>query len=559
MGKDGALRLPRNAARSVGYYQYSEEEVVRLDLTSSSDEVYLGHDVLPLGYFDWSDDADHVVRVIRSLSGADDPQINELIAWLELHQEEANGKVLAAGVDHSTALNALRSGEIAKRLRADRDLMKEYVKAAIVDEAVAAAVAEYAREGHTEVQKRLRRDLEEEISDRRVKLVAEQEAEFADRRKVSIAALEKEISSLRAERLSEIDNVIAQAELRHAEGMSQIEGDYLRQKVELDGQLKANEAELAQVRGEIAAATSALEIARQNVETEQARASAAASDVDRLLSISGRLNAQPVAAQGTASAVPFAFIEREALSIQGLSRTIDGLAILSQKGRDLLRRLVVLMLSGEVPILFGTDALDFVRVAGAIVTPGRLGLMRADPTLVSIEDIWARPGSAAPTLLAAASSASSNGSVLVAVTDLEASGARFWVPSLNDFLRSPARPRGLLVCALAGDIEHDEMKALPRHMAVLEIEGVFEPGASFGALTLPGITDAQPFVLDAGTTPVNIDAAARCLAALGFDPGIGLAIRTARIAAEAAAFMGADAAATQLAVAIVEDIHNQTF
>ena len=65
-------------------------------------------------------------------------------------------------------------------------------------------------------------------------------------------------------------------------------------------------------------------------------------------------------------------------------------------------------------------------------------------------------------------------------------------------------------------------------------------------------------MLDAAATPVVVAAAARTISALGFEPGIGLAMRVARIVAEAAMMMGDDAAATTLAVAIAQDIHNQT-
>ena len=70
---------------------------MRLGTASSAEDVYLGNEAEPLGRFDWSDEADHVARVIRSLADADDPLISDLIAWLELHQEAGTGKIFAAG------------------------------------------------------------------------------------------------------------------------------------------------------------------------------------------------------------------------------------------------------------------------------------------------------------------------------------------------------------------------------------------------------------------------------------------------------------------------------
>lgn len=560
LDKGGALRIPRVAARSVPYYRYSDDAVVRLMSGNSVEDAYFGIAPEPLGRFDWSDEADFVARVIRSLADADDTRVSDLIAWLELHQEAGTGKVFATGVAHGAALDALRSGELAERLRADRDLMKVYLDAAMGDEAVAAAVADYAREGHTEARARLIAELKGELDRARAELVAEQNAELAGQRAAAVAALDDEIGKLRASGLAAVDGDLKAAQQRHAEAVALLNSDYQQRHDDLEQRLKAAQAELAEVEEAITHAGSALDAARADLEDARVRVQIATAEVDRLLSVSERLSSVPASAgQAPASAIPFVFPDRETVSVPALSQSIDGLAMLSAKGRDLLRRLIILMLSGELPILYGADALDFARVAGAVLSPGRTGIMRADPTLVSIEDVWARPGSGAPTIMAAATAASaSGGSVLIAVTDVETSGLRFWASALADLLRSPARPRGLLVFGIAGDVEHEEMKALPRDHATIEIEGAFEPGAFFGALALPTVASTPQYALDAGTTPVHLGVAAKTVSALGFEPGIGLAMRVARIAAEATTMMGDDAAAQALTVAIAQDIHNQT-
>jgi hypothetical protein len=559
LGKDGALRIPRAAARSVSYYRHKDDKVAQLDTASSAEDAYLGHETERLGCFDWSDEADYVARVIRSLADVDDPQISDLIAWLELHQEAGTGKVLAAGVDHAAALDTLRSGELAERLRADRELMQAYLDAALGDEAVAAAVAEYAREGHTEAHTRLLTDMEDELGRRRAILIAAEKADLAEQRAAAVTALDEEIQKLRAGKLAESERALKLAQQGHAARMAQLDSEHQSNRVELEQQLHARRTELAQIEAMISDATSALKTAKADIEAERTRAREAAAEVDRLLSVSERLSTAPSSVTpAMVSAIPFSFPDREAVSVGAFYQSINGLAMLSAKGRDLIRRMMVLMLSGELPILYGAGKLDFVRLAGAVMNPGRIGFMRADPTLISIEDVWARPGSGVPTIMAAATSASTTGgSVLVAVTDVESSGARFWIPALADFLRSSARPRGLLVCALAGDLEHEEMKALPQDLAMLEIEGAFETGAFFGALALPGVAATQEFALDTGDTPVDIPAAARAISALGFEPSIGLAMRIARIASEAATIIGDDAAATKLTVMIAQDIHNQ--
>lgn len=560
MGKDGALRIPRTAARSIPYYGYSNDAVVRLTAGSSADDTYFGLAAEPLGHFDWSDEADYLARVIRALADADDPRVSDLIAWLELHKEAGTGKIFAAGVDHGAALDALRSGELAERLRADRDLMKVYLDAAMGDEAVAAAVADYAREGHTEARARLFAELEDELGLRRTQLAAEHDANLAAQRAAAVAALDEEIGKLRVGGLAEVEGALKLAQQRHADSLAQLDSDHQQHRRYLEQQLQVAQAELAEVKWAITDTASALEAARADVETEQGRVRDATAELDRLLSASERLSVVPATAnQALLSAIPFVFPDRETVPVTAISRSIDSLAMFSTKGRDLLRRLVVLTLSGELPILYGADALDFARVAGEVLSPGRTGIMRADPTFMSIEDVWARPGSGVPTIMAAASAASATGgSVLIAVTDVERSGTRFWVPALADLLRSPARPRGLLVFAVAGDIEHDEIKALSEDHALLEVEGAFEPGAFFGALALPTVAGTAQYVLEAGTIPFGLDVAAKAVSALGFEPGIGLAMRVARIAAEAATMLEDDAAAQRLTVAIAQAIHNQT-
>ena len=223
-----------------------------------------------------------------------------------------------------------------------------------------------------------------------------------------------------------------------------------------------------------------------------------------------------------------------------------------------MKRLLVLMLAGEMPMLYGADALDFVKLAGILASPGRTGLMRADPTLVSIEDLWARPGSGAPTILAAAAAASAGGTAaLIAIVGVEMSGARFWVSALSDALRTGTLPRGLLVCGVVNDIDHEEAKALPSDIPFLEIEGVFEPGAFFGALTLPTVATVELRAVNPGPVPTNAGAAAKVMALLGFEPTLGLAMRVARITAEAVSMLGEELATTTLVIELARDINNQ--
>ena len=219
--------------------------------------------------------------------------------------------------------------------------MKVYLGAAMGDEAVAAAVAEYAREGHTEARARVLADLEDELGHRRSALLAEQESDLAEQRAVAMTALNEEIGNLRLGKLTELENALTLVQQRHAEKIAQLDGEHQRRQAELEQKLQATGIELAQIEASILDAWSMLETARAGVEAEKARARDAAAEVDRLLSVSKRLSTVPSSATpATASAIPFIFPDREAVSIRVLAQSIDGLAMLSAKGRDLLRRLI---------------------------------------------------------------------------------------------------------------------------------------------------------------------------------------------------------------------------
>lgn len=246
------------------------------------------------------------------------------------------------------------------------------------------------------------------------------------------------------------------------------------------------------------------------------------------------------------------------MDLGAVASAIDGMALLSDKGRDLMRKLLVLVLSGELPILYGADAADFVRIVGSVVAPGRNGVLQADPTLIAIEDLWARPGSGTPTLLAAAAEAAVEGTAaFVVITGMDSSGARFWVPSLTDALTGGVLLRALLVCAVAGDVDHDEVKALPAGAMMLEVEGAFAPGASMGVLAFYGTPDAKRTALRPAEVPTDVPAALKLLGALGSDPGPGIALRLARMAAEAAELLQDQLAACNLVAQLANGMTNQ--
>jgi hypothetical protein len=207
--------------------------------------------------------------------------------------------------------------------------------------------------------------------------------------------------------------------------------------------------------------------------------------------------------------------------------------MLSDAGKDTLRSLVVMLLAGEVPILGGDQVTDLLRIAESVICPGRFVSIEADPTLISPDDLWSRPGSGAPTMLASAAEAARDGAVLVVIRGIERSGARFWLPALVEALRSGGLPRGLLVCCSVQDREHDEIAALPGDAPRLEVGGIFKPGAPSAGPSLLTHPRIDLETLDPGPMPSDLSAANPIVLELGEGLSLDLAMRSARMFAEA--------------------------
>ena len=197
------------------------------------------------------------------------------------------------------------------------------------------------------------------------------------------------------------------------------------------------------------------------------------------------------------------------------------------------------MLAGELPVLAGSEAPSLVTVAQALLCPGRSASVEADPTIISIDDLWSRPGSGAPTAIAAATKAAeAGGATFVSIRSIERSGARIWQPALAEALRTGGLPRGLLVACLTGDPEHEEIAALPNPIHLIEVEGALTESAYLAgpALLSPPNLDLETLAL--ADTPPELAQANRLLATLGFKPPLDLGLRIARIYVEAVALIG---------------------
>ena len=64
-----------------------------------------------------------------------------------------------------------------------------------------------------------------------------------------------------------------------------------------------------------------------------------------------------------------------------------------------MARLAALILSGGVPVIDGPEADDVLDVLSSMLAGGAMTTFDCDPTVISHEDLWRRPGNGALTSL----------------------------------------------------------------------------------------------------------------------------------------------------------------
>lgn len=113
---------------------------------------------------------------------------------------------------------------------------------------------------------------------------------------------------------------------------------------------------------------------------------------------------------------------------------------------DVLVQLDGFSRAGEMPFLFGEGSVSYLQQYANVVSGGVLYRMQADPSTLSLDDLWRTPGTQLPTALALAwNAASDEGSYHLVNINIEESPCHLWIQSFFEVLHSSLRPRTLLV------------------------------------------------------------------------------------------------------------------
>ncbi|WLH02205.1 hypothetical protein PSH92_04875 [Pseudomonas beijingensis] len=541
--------------------RYSEDRILMLGLIRSSDNRYrmetggsfnvyayepeLSHNVpsdgadVPLyelkrggeclEELDWASDEDYIKRIVRAMAAAHDSRADTVIDWLKRHADEATGQIGTSLVDRLAAQQSTRSGELAKRLLADKELLGELTEALLADP-------------------RLRSRLESEIQ-----AIAEQErgsifTSLSDE-------LEREVKTLREQRLLEVDAELKSLEAEQREALSlQLNQDMTSNFLALSDRIAARqtemEDELETQRGNLQQGLDKLAAQRETTLVELRTLSAQIEDGQTNLTNLQSLKSQAileiarleeqVASIHVPKSIKLESVLRfnppqivPVLSVGNMQQAITSCMLLTPVGKERMSQFLALMLAGEVPVIHGPETQDFLLTAEVLLSSGRSMRLEADPTVITFEDLWLRAGTQLPTSLTHGlelTCGQSSTTVLAVIEHAERSGARFWLPALADRSRRGELPRRFLVCTTVEDEECEEAQAIRSQAPWIDVSGAITPSGA--ALALVVFAPANVRQLDPGERSEDISPAMVTVARVANQLTLVNSLRLARAATE---------------------------
>ncbi len=478
---------------------------------------------------DWSPDEGYIKRIVRAMSGAHDPSAEAIIGWLKRHADEVTGKVGTSPEDKLAAQQAARSGELAKRLLADKRLLGELIDALLADP-------------------KLLSHLESETQS-----IAEQERKAI--RTSLMNDLNQEIMAQREERLSEIDTRLKLQEKEQLEALkNQLEQEMKSNKLALEQQAAIQQAELEaklearcndllqgldaiaeqreRLEGELGKINVQIETGHHTLAELQACESQAINEIERLkeeaasIQIPKSVRLESVLRFNPSQNVPI-------LGIADMHQAIESSILLTSAGKERMALFFALMLAGEIPVLHGPETQDFLLAAEALLSSGRSVRLEADPTVITFEDLWLRAGTQLPTALTHGLELTRGyepTTILAVIERAERSGARFWLPALADRTRRGELPRRCFICITVEDVDCDEALAIRSQVPWLEARGTIAPAAP--TLAPLAFAPANVRQLDPGERPQDISPAMTAVAPFANQLTLANALRLARAATE---------------------------
>lgn len=547
--QDGTAFLACGTSK-VPAHRFNPASVAALPTVNGEIQLYDLNDAAVQTTYDWTSDDAFALRLARAAAAASDVEANKFIPWLEALSKQGQRLSLVDQSDLALAHDSIRAGRLAKLLTDDQTLLRKFIDAFATDERIGDVINAYAVKVADQERQAARNRAETTFA-----------KEIAVHREKKLRELESEMRSMERARMAELD-------AERVQRLKQLSEDIERQRVAEEELLKRSvEARCAAIESKV----QALESWRATLTEQAAQLEAANEEAQReltsLLSTVSEANAGLEATRSEANAVHVALLAEQAslmtlqmkcpvpsapasaptVSPVGLSKKIESSKLLSVQGKKLMMQFAALVLAGEVPALCGPGVSDFLAAAETMLAAGRAVRMEADPTIITFEDLWIRPGVGLSTafghaLRSAAGAASHPRTNLAVIERAERSGARFWYPSLLHAAQRGDAPQRLLMCVTIENPDSEEAAAIFAHAVRLDVDGVLAPkaGVAFAMAKVAGIAEE----LDPGPGCADVALGANEVLAHADALGASRTARVLRVLAQARQ-MHSDAQATE--------------
>jgi len=545
-GVDGLVRAQGKDLAQVPLLEFDEGAILTVPMEGADWKLYNATSAAnSIGTINWSSDADYVGRIVQALpEAAEDSMLASLSHWLKRYSDAMHGRLSVLGTsDVGAAYNVLRVKALAARLAEERRVLQDYFDAVRTDPAVKSlikgAIDEFVAREREALVAPIQADIEAEISRER-----EQRQEDLTR---AMRDLESDMEAKLTERLSarekEIDATLHERERR---GLEEISNALARRRAELELEIKKLGDRRTSLAADLAAAEARGEALKARIDMLASEEQHALERIDHLKKAEKALKESPRGRPASPMRpVPSSILgtlrRGTSVSAHSLAAAVESCPLLSQAGKTVMIRFLAAMLAGEAPILYGPQVDDFLEIAAALVSSGRAAQIEADPTIISFDDLWIRPGAMTGTPLHnAATAAISDDPVttLGIISRADRSGLRFWYPDLVARARRGEIPRRLLLCVVVEDPGSEEALAIPVRVCSFEISSVIADGAALTApVLLGGGVQGICNEFDPGEAPRDLSGAIGFLAVAAAGLGVVDAKRLARICIEASAFV----------------------
>lgn len=543
---DGRWRPVRNEQMScVPIWMYDQNLILAVsDGTKSVELIDPQQPLHQIGTANWSSDAEVVRRIVKAFSrveSTDDQPRRKFADALNRYADQLEaGPTSSATIDPTAAREVVRIRKLASLMQDEQDILQTYFDfmkgdpeiQVLIDHKISAAVQEAALvQAAAMTQKR----------------ATEVDAEVAELRTRRLTELEKSIEELTSEMMADLDkrlaNRVAENETNANElqrlNLDEVEDAVRVRRYELETTISEMERRKTVLESESRALETTQHDLSESIEKLKAEEDRTIQSVQRLAdAVTALGHARGAEAQIYASipALDGGQLAAEKMELADLQAVVAQCPLLTELGKKLLVRFVTLLIAGEVPALYGSECGDFIEIAQSFISGGRSIRLEADPTIISLDDLWIRPGTHAATPLRAAAveaSGENPATQLCVILRADVSGAQFWYPALADRMSRSGLPRSMLMCVTVSDKESEEGRLLAKDSLMLDIEGVIAPMAGAVAPEALHGKTARRFDLQIGSRPTDISAAIPILTSLSSPLGIRDAERVARIHASA--------------------------